>query len=64
MNTMIKKFIFFLTIKTIIFSNLTFAYSQSENFEDWLVTYKKSVLNQGISQETIDIAFRNVKQFR
>ena len=32
-----------------------------ENFEVWLLSYKKFALKQGISQKTIDIAFKNVK---
>ena len=35
--------------------------SAEENFETWLLSYKKFALKQGISQKTIDIAFKNVK---
>ena len=31
------------------------------NFETWLDTYKKFALNEGISQQTIDITFKSVK---
>tara|TARA_B100000700_G_C14894266_1_gene784244 strand:- start:56 stop:1051 length:996 start_codon:yes stop_codon:yes gene_type:complete len=32
-----------------------------ENFDTWLTSYKKLALKKGISQETINIAFKNVK---
>ena len=32
-----------------------------ENFNTWLTSYKKFALEQGISKETISIAFKNVK---
>ena len=32
-----------------------------ENFEEWLTSYKKFALNKGVSQKTIDTAFKNVK---
>ena len=32
-----------------------------ENFNTWLASYKKFALEKGISKETIDIAFKNVK---
>ena len=38
-----------------------FKISAEENFETWLSSYKKSALEKGVSQKTIDIAFKNVK---
>ena len=38
-----------------------FKISAEENFETWLSSYKKSALVKGVSQNTIDIAFKNVK---
>ena len=32
-----------------------------ENFESWLSSYKKFALENGVSQETINVAFKNVK---
>ena len=32
-----------------------------ENFETWLVSYKKFALDNGISKKTINTAFKNVK---
>ena len=36
------------------------AYAE-ENFETWLSSYKMFALKEGISQKTINIAFKNVK---
>jgi len=38
-----------------------FESSAEENFDLWLNTYKKFALKEGVSQKTIDIAFKNVK---
>ena len=51
-------FILLFQILVVGFSSKTDA---EENFEIWLLSYKKFALKQGISQETIDIAFKNVK---
>ena len=51
-------FILLFQILVVGFSSKTDA---EENFEKWLLSYKKFALKQGISQETIDIAFKNVK---
>ena len=32
-----------------------------ENFETWLSAYKESALKKGVSQKTIDTAFKNTK---
>ena len=46
--------------KVLIF-NSVFAGTSDTDFETWLTSYKKSALKKGISQKTIDIAFKNVK---
>ena len=51
-------FILLFQILVVGFSSKTDA---EENFDIWLLSYKKFALKQGISQETIDIAFKNVK---
>ena len=51
---------FILIIKIFLFSFLSIANSD-DNFNSWLKDYKKFAINEGISQETIDIAFKNVK---
>jgi len=54
----ILMFILLFQILVVGFSSKTDA---EENFEIWLLSYKKFALKQGISQKTIDIAFKNVK---
>jgi membrane-bound lytic murein transglycosylase B len=39
----------------------SFSVAQDESFEQWLFSYKKSALKNGVSKNTIDIAFKNVK---
>ncbi len=51
--------IFFLVINIITISSVTA--STEDSFDEWLTLYKKSALKQGISQETLDIALKNVK---
>ena len=46
--------------KVLIF-NSVFAATLDTDFETWLISYKKSALKKGISQKTIDVAFKNVK---
>ena len=46
--------------KVLIF-NSVFAATLDTDFETWLISYKKIALKKGISQETIDVAFKNVK---
>ena len=60
MSSIYKILVFILLFQTLVvgFSSKTDA---EENFEIWLLSYKKFALKQGISQETIDIAFKNVK---
>ena len=50
--------VFLLKILIIFF---IFSANADESFESWLSSYKKYAFNKGISQETIDIAFQNVK---
>ena len=46
--------------KVLIF-NSVFAATLDTDFETWLISYKKIALKKGISQKTIDVAFKNVK---
>ena len=58
---------FFFKIITLLFLfevlifNSVFAVTSDTNFETWLTSYKKLALKKGISQKTIDIAFKDVK---
>ncbi len=47
-------FVFFFTISLI-------SANSEETFNSWLESYKKLALDKGISQETLDISFKNVK---
>ena len=60
MSSINKIFIFFIIFK-ILFVNNAFIVNAEESFDVWLSSYKKFALKNDISQETIDIAFKNVK---
>jgi len=60
MRSIYKIFIFFLFFK-IFFINTIFIVNAEETFDSWLLSYKKFALEKGISQETINVAFENVK---
>ena len=60
MRSIYKIFIFFLLFK-IFFINTIFIVNAEETFDSWLLSYKKFALKNGISQETINVAFENVK---
>ena len=45
----------------VLIFNSVFAATSNTDFETWLTSYKKNALKKGISQKTIDIAFKNVK---
>lgn len=60
MFSIFKIFILYLIFEIIIFSS-SFADTTEENFDTWLSSYKKFALSKGISQETINIAFKDVK---
>jgi len=49
-----------LVLKISLITFLNTAHS-NEDFDSWLSSYKKFAFKKGISQETIDIAFENVK---
>ena len=60
MRSIYKIFIFSLFFK-IFFINTIFIVNAEETFDSWLLSYKKFALEKGISQETINVAFENVK---
>ena len=60
MQSIYKIFIFFLFFK-IFFINTIFIVNAEETFDSWLLSYKTFALKNGISQETINVAFENVK---
>ena len=59
--SLIYKILTILFLFKFFFFTLAFATTPENNFDDWLISYKKNALQKGISQETINIAFKNVK---
>ena len=57
----IFKFIKLAFLTYLLLISQTFASDTNENFETWLSSYKNFALKKGISQNTIDITFKNVK---
>ena len=58
---LIYKFLRFFLLLKILLINFSFSACAEANFETWLTSYKKFAFKKGISQETINIAFKNVK---
>jgi membrane-bound lytic murein transglycosylase B len=52
--------LFFLLLVKVLTPNIAFA-NVEISFEDWLGDYKKFAIKKGISESTINIAFKNVK---
>ena len=57
----VYKTLMFLLMFQILSVGLPLKVDADENFETWLTSYKKFALNKGVSQKTIDSAFKNVK---
>ena len=56
------KFISFLIISNLLILNSTFASTSSnDDFKEWLTSFKASALDKGISINTINIVFKDVK---
>jgi len=55
-----KILVFVFILKISLFNQISSANS-AETFDSWLSYYKKSAIKKGISKETIEIAFKNVK---
>ena len=56
-----SKIITLLFLFKVLIFNSVFAVTLDTDFETWLTSYKKIALKKGISQKTIDVAFKNVK---
>ena len=56
-----SKIITLLFLFKVLIFNSVFAVTLDTDFETWLTSYKKNALKKGISQKTIDVAFKNVK---
>ena len=55
------KIIIFLVLFKILITSSVMATTSEDNFEKWLVSYKKFALKKGISQKTLNTVFKNVK---
>ena len=60
MSTVYKILMFFLLFQILVVGSSS-KINADENFKTWLSSYKNFALKKGISQNTIDIAFKNVK---
>ena len=56
-----SKIITLLFLFKVLIFNSVIAATLDTDFETWLTSYKKNALKKGISQKTIDVAFKNVK---
>jgi len=59
--SLIYKILSFFLLFNILIINFTFSANADSDFESWLTSYKKFALKKGITKETIDIAFKDVK---
>ena len=59
--TFFHKIFFFLFIFIIVIVNSSFSKTSADEFDNWLLSYKKFASKQGVSQETLNIAFKDVK---
>ena len=55
------KSILFIIIFKILMINISYSENVESDFNAWLSSYKKSSLKRGISQETLDLAFKDVR---
>ena len=51
----------YLLTTAVFFGIINLSVASESSFNDWLKSYKKNALSKGISQETIDIVFKNAK---
>ena len=59
MHTITKILFFYLFLQLSIF-NSTYAQTNQDDFKLWLNSFKKNALSKGISQQTINLSFKNV----
>ena len=55
------KIVYYFIILKLLLIGFAPAANSDDNFNVWLSSYKKFALKKGVSQKTIDIAFKNVK---
>ena len=57
----LKKNIIIILFFNFLFTNLSLASVPNKDFLSWLSSFKKSSIKRGISEETVDKVFQNVK---
>ncbi len=57
----INKFLIIIFVFKYVLASNAISSNTDSDFENWLSSYKKFALEKGISQQTIDLAFENVK---
>ena len=60
LNKKVKKYIFILFFCTFL-SDYSLAEKKYKNFDDWLLSFKALAIKKGISKNTIEIVFKDVK---
>jgi len=60
MSYLFKIITLIISIKFLLITS-AFSSTTNQSFEEWLVSYKEFASNKGISQRTLEIAFKNVK---
>ena len=55
------KIVYYFIILKLLLIGFAPVANSDDNFNVWLSSYKKFALKKGVSQKTIDIAFKNVK---
>ncbi len=60
MRSLNKFFLYILIFNNLIIGSL-YASTTQDDFKSWLSSYKKFALKKGISQETIDLVFTDVR---
>jgi len=55
------KFFSIIFLSIVVFSNIGFPSYADETFNEWLLEYKKMAIEKGISKQTINVVFQNVK---
>ena len=60
MSYFFKIITFLILIKFLLITSVLSA-SLDQGFDDWLLSYKKFALKKGISEKTLEVAFKNVK---
>ena len=55
------RFLILIALIELISINYAFTSESKNDFDKWLLSFKKTALKKGISQQTLELAFNNVK---